>query len=187
MKLRPCQAPDCRVTGARPARLKRIALVRSTRAWYSCGTGGSYGRVLDGSTTPGAARCGRGVTVGRTRREVLRQSRVGRSAEAASTPARTWRARAPRYPAPVSETVVCDSTGAGAVRTHLSGLQDAEPPAPFAEGRPSQRRAAQAWDIQVLFVVQGYADAAVGIKMREKKTSRRTQRVSQDCGCSPLE
>ena len=65
--------------------LKRIALVRSTRAWYSCGTGGSYGRVLDGSTTPGAARCGRGVTVGRTRREVLRQSRVGRSAEAAST------------------------------------------------------------------------------------------------------
>ena len=66
-------------------RLKRIALVRSTRAWYSCGTGGSYGRVLDGSTTPGAARCGRGVTVGRTRREVLRQSRVGRSAEAAST------------------------------------------------------------------------------------------------------
>ena len=35
-------------------------------------------------------------------------------------------------------------TGTGAVRTHLSGLQDAEPPAPFAEGRPSQRRAAQA-------------------------------------------
>ena len=36
------------------------------------------------STTPGAARCGRGVAVGRARREVLRQSRVGRSAEAAS-------------------------------------------------------------------------------------------------------
>ena len=64
--------------------LKRIPLVRSTQSWYSCGAGGGRGRVLDRSTTPCAARCGRGVAVGRARREVLRQSRVGRSAEAAS-------------------------------------------------------------------------------------------------------
>ena len=74
--------------------LKRIALVRSTRLWYSCGAGGGHGRVLDGPTTPGAARCGRGVAVGRTRREVLRQSRVGRSAEAAA--ARNRRGGAPQ-------------------------------------------------------------------------------------------
>ena len=75
--------PTVRVGFGRTA-LKRIPLVRSTQSWYSCGAGGGHGRVLDRSTTPGAARCGRGVAVGRARREVLRQSRVGRSAEAAS-------------------------------------------------------------------------------------------------------
>ena len=41
-------------------------------------------------------------------------------------------------------------------------IVDLKPPASFAEGRPGQRRAAQARDIQVLFVVQGDDDADFG-------------------------
>ena len=44
-------------------------------------------------------------------------------------------------------------------------IVDLEPPAPFAEGRPGQRRAAQARDIQVLRVVQGDADAGALAEM----------------------
>ena len=61
-------------------------------------------------------------------------------------------------------------------------IVDLEPPAPFAEGRPGQRRAAQALDIRVLMVVQGDADAdggelcraAVGRRMRANARARRS-------------
>ena len=48
-----------------------------------------------------------------------------------------------------------------ATRPGATSLKTLSRQRPLAEGRPCQRRAAQAWDIQVLFVVQGCADADV--------------------------
>ena len=56
----------------------------------------------------------------------------------------------------------------GIARMHLNlavapQVVELEPPAPFAEGQPDLRRAAQARDIEPLEVAQGYADADAGL------------------------